>query len=406
MANSFANTTSASAAVALLKNYYAGPIVSQFNDDLPFYREIEKGKEKWSGLQVVRPIKVRRNPGIGATSDGGILPSIGTQTTQQAQIGAKFNYLRFGITGPMIKASQGDKGAFVSAMEYEMSEGMNDLKIDVDRQLFWDGTSDLATVSANAVGSNSITVTGRESTEDGSKFLDIGMVIDVVDAVSGTIKAQSVQITNLTGTTTATLTLSAAVTVSATDIVVRSGSYNNEIQGVLTVLDGGTSSIFNIDRSVYGSYKGNVVDNSAAQINLNVLKQCYNLMRSRGGGKLGVVYSDFDTERFYEKLLIVDKRYVGKTKGDGTFASKEENYLDYAGSAWVPDQTAPQRVFMIDPTHWKKYVLAELEWADESGSYMIAQQSADAFEVRLRLFANLFCEKPSSQSVLKNYISP
>ncbi len=406
MANSFANTTSASAAVALLKNYYAGPIVTQFNDDLPFYREIDKGKEKWSGLQVVRPIKVRRNPGVGATSDGGILPTIGTQTTQQAQIGARFNYLRFGITGPMIKASQGDKGAFVSAMEYEMTEGMNDIKIDVDRQLFWDGTSDLATVSANALGSNSISVTGRESTEDGSKFLDIGMVIDIVDSTSTTYKAQGVAITNIVTGSTATLTLSTAVTVSATDIVVRSGSLNNEIQGVLTCLDGGTSSIYNIDRSVYGSYKGNVVDNLGAQLNLNVLKQSHNLMRSRGGGKLGCVFSDFDTERFYEKLLIADKRYVGKVKGDGTFASKEENYLDYAGVAWVPDQTAPQRVFLLDPKNWKKYVLAELEWADESGSYMIAQQSADAFEVRLRLFANIFCEKPSAQSVLKNYISP
>jgi hypothetical protein len=93
MANSFAST-SAAATLALLKNFYQGPIVSQFNDDIPLYREIEKGSEKFNGLQVVRPVKVLRNPGIGATSDGGLLPSIGTQTTQQAQIAAKFNYLR------------------------------------------------------------------------------------------------------------------------------------------------------------------------------------------------------------------------------------------------------------------------------------------------------------------------
>ncbi len=54
----------------------------------------------------------------------------------------------------------------------------------------------------------------------------------------------------------------------------------------------------------------------------------------------------------------------------------------------------------------KKYVLAELEWADETGSMMIAQTGADAFEVRLRFFFNLFPEKPNANAVLKSYTSP
>ena len=91
MANQFSSILGN--ATGILKNWYQGPVVSQFNDEIPFYREVEKGKDKYNGLQVVRPIKVRRNPGIGATSDGGTLPAIGTQTTQQATITAKFNYL-------------------------------------------------------------------------------------------------------------------------------------------------------------------------------------------------------------------------------------------------------------------------------------------------------------------------
>jgi hypothetical protein len=402
MANQFASISSA---VAILKNWYQGPIVSQFNDEIPLYREIEKGKEKFNGQQVVRPVKVRRNPGIGATSDGGILPAIGQQTTQQAQIAAKYLYLRFGLTGPMIKASQGDKGAFVSAMEFEMSEGMTDLKQDVNRQLFWDGSSDIAVVSANAVGSNVITVTGRESTEDGSKFLDVGMVIDIYTS-AGAVVASGLEITALSGTTTATLTLSQAVTCSSTDIVVRSGTYGNEVQGLLYTLDGGTSTIYNINRATYPSFQGNVVSNSSQQLNLNVMKQAWNLGKRRGGAKYDAVYCDFDSERFYEKLLIADKRYMGKVKGDGTFASKDENYLEYGGLPIVPDKDCPTRFFFLDSKGWKKYVLCELEWADETGTYLIAQTSADSFEARLRLFFNMFCEKPSAQVALKDYISP
>ena len=403
MANSFSSITGS--AMGILKNFYAGPIVSEFNDDIPFYKQAEKGKEKWNGVQVNRPLKVRRNQGIGATTDGGLLPAIGQQTVIQAVINAKFNYLRFGITGPMIKASQGDKGAFVSAVEYEMQQGLNDLKQDINRQLFWDGTGTLATVAANVAASNVVTATGRESTENGTKYLEVGMVIDIYTS-AGVAVATGVAITALTGSTTATITLSAAVTCSATDIIVRSGAYGNEIQGILTTLDGGTSSIYSVNRATYPVFQGNSVSLSGAQLNLNAMEQTLNEGRRRGGSKFDVLYSDYDSERWYNKLLVADKRYIGKVAGDGTFSNESGTYLEYAGTKLVPDKDCPNRFFFLDSKTWKKYVLSELEWADETGSYMLAQVSTDAFEARLRLFANLFCEKPSANAVLKSYISP
>lgn len=411
MANQFA---SVSGALAILKNYYAGPIVSQFNDDLPLYRGAEKGKEKWNGQQVIRPVKVRRNMGIGATSDGGTLPKIGQQTTVQSIIAAKYNYLRFGLTGPLIKSSQGDKGAFVTAMEFEMSEGLNDLKADVNRQLAWNGNSRLATVSANAFASNSISIQNRDvqaalaSAEAPEKFLDIGMQIDIVDT-SNNLIANNVQITAMSGlgTATVTLTLDSVVTVSTNNLVIRAGTAGQEIQGLLTSLDGGTSSIFNVDRSVYPSFQGNNVDAAGQPLNLNQMQQVYNNARRRGGAKISVVYCDFDSERYYNRLLVVDKRYIGeKVTGDGTFTTKDEVYLNFGGSPVLADQHCPTRIFFITEGVLKKYVLAELEWADETGSYLIAQTSADAFEARLRLFANLFLEKPSAGGCLQNYISP
>lgn len=403
MANAFQSIASGA---ATLKNFYEGPIVSQFNDDMPLYKGCEKGKEKWSGLQVVRPLKVLRNGGIGATSDGGPLPAIGRQTTIQALIVAKYNYLRAGITGPMLKASQGDKGAFISEMTYEMEQGLIDLKNDVNRQLFWDGRGDLAVLSANAVASPTITVTGRTASEDGSKYLDAGMVVDIV-STAGVVKASAVTIVSVTGTSTATVVLNAAVTAASGDIVVRSGAFNNEIQGILTQLDGQTTTVFNIDRATYQATRGNSVDALSAQMSLNLIQQTVNEARRRGGGKLSAVYSDFDSERFYHKLLIADKRYVQKDmEGDGTFSRKGEMYLSYMGAPWVADKDCPRATYFLMESALKKYVLAELEWADETGALMIAQTGADSFELRLRLFANLFNEKPNTCARLHSYISP
>jgi hypothetical protein len=406
MANQFASITTA---LAILKNYYAGPIVSQFNDECPIYRGAEKGKEKWSGLQVIRPIKVRRNQGIGAVADGGTLPKIGQQITQQAIIASKFNYLRFGLTGPLIKASQGDRGAFVTAMAFEMEEGMNDMVSDMNRQVAWDGTGTLATVAANATASQTITVNGRESVEDGAKFLDVGLLVDTVVGGGNTnpIGNSAIQITNITGLTgTATVTFNTPVTVTANDTLIRSGSQANEVQGLLFALDGGTSVIYNIDRSLYPAYQGNRNNLAGAQMTLNALQQAENLALRRGGKGLSALYSDFDSQRYYQKLLTVDKRYSNTIKGDGGFSNKDDSYLEWNSKPWVPDKDSPQRVFLLNEKHLKKYVLAELEWADETGSMMIAQTGADAFEVRLRFFFNIFNEKPASMAVLFNYASP
>lgn len=405
MANQFQSIQSG---LAELKNFYQGPIVDQFNEDTPIYRGAEKGKHSWSGYQVVRPLKVRRNQGIGATSDGGILPAIGRQTTIQALIQAKFNYLRFGITGPMIKASQSDVGSFVRSASYELEEGYKDLQSDVNRQLSWNGDGNLARVSATVVASNVLTVKGREDGEAALKFLDVGLEFDVYTAL-GVQQASSVQINSYTGTansTTAVLTLNQNVSVATDSILVRANSFGYEIQGMLTQLDGLTTTVFNIDRASYVQTQGNVIDMLGAQLNLDKLQQGYNEALRRGAGKLSAIYSDFDSQRMYQKLLTADKRYVNTVEGDGGFAAKDKSYLEFNGIAWVPDKDCPKRIFLLPESVIVKYVLAEMEFADETGTMYIAQVSADQLETRIRLFANLFNEKASATSVLKNYISP
>lgn len=404
MANQIASISSA---IGLLKTWFAGPIVTQFNDMLPLYREMENGREKYNGTQVNRPLKVRRNQGIGAVADGGLLPNTGQQTTVQAVVSAKFNYLRFAVTGPMMKASRGDKGSFADVITYEMEQGLEDLKNDVNRQLYWDGTSDLATVAANVLASNVVTVSGRSTGEIGAKFLDVGATIDIYTS-AGALVASNLTIQSISNalSATATLVLSANVNSTAGDIVVRAGSFGNEIQGLLTTLDGGTSSLYSVDRSLYPSYQGNSISASGAQLTLSKMQQAYNEARRRGNGKVDTILMDFDSEAMYNKLLVADKRYIGKVPGDGTFSKKEGSYLEYAGVPIVPDKDSPTNMFFLDRSTWKKYVLAELEWADESGAYMIAQTSTDAYEARLRLFANVFCEKPSANARLSSYISP
>lgn len=366
MANQF---QSIQTGLAELKNFYQGPIVDQFSEDTPIYNGAEKGKHPWSGLQVIRPLKVRRNQGIGATSDGGVLPNSGFQSTIQAIIAARYNYLVFGITGPMIKASMSDVGSFVRSAAYELKEGYKDLQSDVNRQLSWDGTGDLATMAAGAVASTSLSIAGREATEAALKFLDVGLVFDIY-TTAGAVVQQGITIQSYSGTPnglTATLVVSPAVTCSAGDIIVRANSFGYEIQGMLTQLDGLTTTVFNIDRANYIQTQGNVIDAANAQLTLDMLQSGYNEAMRRGAAKLDAIYSDFDSLRFYQKLLTPDKRFVNTLKGDGGFSSKDKTYLEFNGIPWVADKDCPKRIFMLPSGVITKYVLAEMEFADETG---------------------------------------
>lgn len=404
MSNVFQNVTSG---VAELKNFYEGPIVDQFSEDLMIVRAAEKIKKGWSGTQVNRPLRTSRNQGIGATSDGGNLPAIGRQGTKQATILAKYNYLRFGITGPMIKASQSDVGSFVRSAAYELQMGYKDLMNDMNRQFGWDGTNTLAKMSSAAAGTNVITVKGRETNDPAIRFLDINMLIDIYTS-AGVVKASGVNIDAISGAptdTTATLTLNAAVTAAADDLVIRSGTWGNEVQGMFTTLDGGTTTVYGIDRSTVQVYQSNV-RNLAGQLTIDALQGQYNEGLRRGGAKYNACNTDFTGLRYYQKLLTPDKRYANTQQGDGTFGKKDQFYLEFMGLPVVPDKDFPQRFSFTPAEALKNYLLSEMEFADETGSMYIAQSGVDALEVRIRYFNNLFNEQPAACGVLTGYTAP
>lgn len=393
-----------------LKNFYRGPLIDLMSENIPIYRAAQKVKEGWSGTQVNRPLRVRRNNGIGATTDGGNLPSIGRNTVVQATILSKFLYLRFGLTAGMIKASANDAGSFVREFSYALKTGYLDLQSDMNRQLGWDGTCTLALTNTAAVASSSVVVKGRETNDAALRFLDVGMIIDIYNSTGATLKASGVTINSISSgtaiSTTATLQLDTAVTSAVGDIWIRTGSIGNELQGILTALDGATSTIYGIDRSSYLSYQGNVVSNSSAALSIDAMQNPFNEGLRRGGvGHYNAVFTDFPSLRMYQKLLVPDKRYQGM-EGDGTFGKKGQFFMDFNGIAVVPDKDAPQRFIFLPAEVLKLYQLCEMEFADESGAPYIVQSDVDSFEVRIRNFCNLFNEQPAACGVLSTYISP
>lgn len=413
MANQYQST----AQTGILKQLFQGPIVDQFNQDVPIWRGASKGNFPWSGQFVNRPLKVRRNPGVGSTTDGGNLPKVGRQTTVQAAIYAKYLYGRGGISGPMLAASKNDAGAFVRGFSFEVESLTDDIKSQANRQMTWDGTGDLARVNTAAAASTSLVIKGREDGEPAMKFVDVDMMFDLYTSANVLVQS-GLTINSISGSpsdTTVTLTLDQVVTTSANDILVLSGSgVNTEIQGLLTQLDGGTSTVFGIDRSSYQATQGNVIfqtstgatGGSSIALTLDVIQRLLDETQRRGGEVVNALYCDYSTRRMYNKLLVADRRYVGSVVGDGTFAKKGEPHLEFGGIPIVADKDCPVRLFALTGKYIEKYTLSELALAEDTGAPMIAAAENDQLEFRIRMFANLFNSKASACGVLTQYSAP
>lgn len=409
MSNAF---QSISAGSALLKNVYRGGLIDLLNADMPVYRAADKVKDQYSGNQVVRALRTRRGQGLGAGSDGGTLPKIGRSVNTQATISAKYNWLRFGITAGMIKASQSNDGSFVRGYANELKQAYNDFKTDINRQLCSDGTGAIALVNTASTASSSLVIKGRTTGEPALKYIDVDVTFDVVR--SSVVVYSGVTVSAVSATTaasaTATITLDQAITCSAGDSIIRSGSLSSELQGLFYALDGGTSTIYAIDRTSALAYQGNYTDAStlaSAQLNLNVMQSLWNEGLRRGNvGSYNAIFTDFGSLGYYQKLLTPDKRYVNSTEGDGSFGSKGKFFLEFNGVPIVPDKDMPVKMLFLPSEVLKFYILSELEVADETGSSYIAQSDADSFETRLRFWGNLFNEQPAACGALVNYTSP
>lgn len=411
MSNVFQSTAIASGA-ALLQNVYKGGLIDLLNAEMPVYRAAEKIKDQYSGLQVVRALRSRRGQGIGAGSDGGLLPKIGRSVNVQATISAKFNWLRFGITAGMIKASQSNQGSFVRGYANELKQGYNDFKTDINRQLCLDGSGTVAQVNTLSAASSSLVIKGRTTGEPALKYIDVDFTFDVVRA--GVVIASGITVTAITSggpaTATATVTLDQAISCNVSDLLIRSGSNAAEIQGLFYPLDGATTTVYGIDRTQALAYQGNVSDISTAQssvLSLTAMQSIFNEGLRRGNvGKYNAIFTDFSSLAYYQKLLTPDKRYANTKDGDGSFGNKGEFYLEFNGIPLVPDKDMPTKMIFMPSEVLKFYILSELDVADETGSPYLAQNDADSFETRLRFWGNMFNEQPAACSVLQGYVSP
>ena len=113
----------------MLKEFYQGPVVQQINNRVWIREYFQKKSKGWSGKQMVVPIHVGRNSGVGFQGEApGVLPTAGQQGYADLRINSHSSYGRFQVSGlAMDTAAKSGVGAFAGVMNEEMDRLVRDI---------------------------------------------------------------------------------------------------------------------------------------------------------------------------------------------------------------------------------------------------------------------------------------
>jgi hypothetical protein len=285
-----------------------------------------------------------------------------------------------------------NRGAFAKAITEEMDGLKVDILKDTNRILWGNGLGVLGTINAG-VTSTTVSV---GTTADDVKFFDMDMAVDILDATGVTVKYANRLITAINESTGDVTVSGAAVTVVSTDIIVRTGNYGREPNGLTSlVASGGT--LFNLATATEPTWTSTVDSTGGALSESKMIAMC-DTLRTKGG-RPTVIFADLGTRRAYFNLLTTQRRFTDTKKFDGGFEGLAFNY----GSEIpvVEDVDAPAgKMWFIRESDFTVYRSKPWNWEDKDGGVWKWVKDYDAFEAMMKQYWEFAIERRNTQAVM------
>ena len=391
-----------------LKEVYQGRIREQLNDEIVALKRITRSgagvTNEVGGKYVTFPIHTRRNSGIGSRFESEALPAPGQQGHAAARVGLKYAYGGVQLTGQAISLSDTDAKAFAKALDNEVEGLKNDLKKDMNRQIYGTGNGAIGV----ATGAN----TGAVAPVADARLFQIGMVVDTQTGTTidntGLIVA-SVDLT--TGANTVTFTTTPGTALASADIIVRKGSGiaaggTKELTGLAAIVsDSGT--LYNIDPTTEPEWKASVNANGGTPRALSeaLMIRMTDDIRTKGGNTTLILQS-LGVRRAYFNLLSQLRQTVNTQEFTGGFSGLAFT-TDRGEIPVVADTDAPLNTqWFINEDAVTYYRDEEWHFLDKDGSMWKQVRDSngdyDAYYARIVEYHELGTDRRNSHGVIKD----
>lgn len=393
-----------------LKEVYQGRIREQLNDEIVALKRITRSgagvTNEVGGKYVTFPIHTRRNSGIGSRFESEALPTPGQQNFAAARVGLKYAYGGVQLTGQAISLSDTDAKAFARALDNEVEGLKNDLKKDMNRQIYGTGNGAIAVVR----GAN----TGAVVPVVDARYFQIGMVCDTQTGTTVDNTNLVVASVDLTpGANTVTFTTTPGTATANNDIIVRKGSGvavggNREITGLAAIIDD-AGTLYNINPSTEPEWKASVSANGGTPRALSeaLMIQMVDSIRTKGGSTTLILQS-LGVRRAYFNLLSQLRQTVNTQEFTGGFSGLAFT-TDRGEIPVIADVDAPlNKQWFVNEDALTYYRDEDWHFLDKDGSMWKQVRDAngdyDAYYARMVEYHELGTDRRNSHGVIEDLI--
>lgn len=399
---------------AVLKEFYLPGIRDILNNTVFLLSQVETNSEDIEGRRAVLAIHTGRNQGIGARAEGELLPTAGQQGYAEERIWLKYNYGRMQLTGPVIRSMGSDRGSFTRALQSESEGVTRDLKNDVNRQLFGDGTG--AVAAALSASGQVITLAATTSPTQ-LRQLRKDMIIDVGTVASPQLHGAGLVITAV-NIAAKTITVTGTVgVVAGTDFIFRGIGAQTTIPGSREITGlqaqiAATGTLWNVDPLIWPDWASYVEAGSppgtARAVSEDMFIKAQNEVNIASGEEINLWITDAGTHRNVSKLLTSLKRFPTSTELHGGYTGLDMSSVSQGNTggntvSMVYDKDCPAGMaFGLCTKHFQWYKASDWEFMEEDGAVLNRVPNVDAYEGTLFLYAELATDARNSHAVLKD----
>jgi len=391
-----------------MKQLYLPRLRSTVNTATVLSTRLEKNTEMTSvsGRNAIVPINIRPSEAIGARPDDGTLPTAQNQTFVECAIPYAFNYATIRITHPTIASTKNDAGAWAKVVSAEMEGIQRDLKNDFNRQYFGNGTGVIGRINQPSTITSTLPL-------DAGHNVKVNMLIDVHGDLTGddinspatgflvsSVSGNTITITDADGTS-ATLG-----TVADNDYITRFGSMNQEMMGLVGIVDDGSevATLQGISRSSYPEWKSTVVDAGGA-LTATTLDDAILEIEANGEAALTCGITDRTQFRKIANLMVADRRYTDTMELKGGFKAISWGDIPIFWDRDTPldgQNAGKSQLFFLDENEIQRYELQDLDFDDTDGNVLHRVANKASYDATLFYYGNLGCTAPDNQGVIRN----
>ena len=340
-------------------------------------RKVPLGKVKWEGEKLVKHVHVSLNAAVGATSDGGAIPTAKKNTYQPAESKRKFIVGAVKVSDGILNNTKTTKKAAITVLDSEL-KGLYKSIHKLESLVFMrDGTGIVALMGTDVDGSSNSTFTVDDARGlwDEAEFVvhdttstpttPVPLVNFTVGSVARARDANDESVVTSSAWTTITSGI------AANDYVVWKGSSSLDSFGLMPtgldrLIDDGTSGTFqNISLSSYPRYTSPVIDANNSTVTPTILRRMMAMIAQESGQMVKrkswwVGTSEWDMVNFSE-LYESEMRI---TPSDKTLGTDAPTFVSPHGQFTVQSvYDAPYgKIFFVDRKQISRTVQRELDW--------------------------------------------